>query len=120
MSIFSKTFNTNETHSATIWGSGALNVLSTPTLTAFMENTAFVYVEGALDLGQTTVGIDVHIQHLAATKIGNPVNVHITKCERHHKKIYFELSAYENDKLIGTCKHTRFIVDIDRFLSKLS
>lgn len=119
MVIFSKLYQTTSEHSATIWGSGSLNVLSTPSLVAFFENVAFIYVEGTLDLGQTTVGTKVNIKHLAASKIGESVTINLLTAHKENNKITFELEAYVDNKLVATCSHERFIIDIDRFLNKL-
>ena len=48
-------------------GSGGLEVFSTPSLIALMENAARSAVEPLLPPDQTTVGVRVDVRHLAAT-----------------------------------------------------
>jgi len=82
MSIYSKSYVTTPQHSAMNWGSGSLNVLATPSMIAFIENAAFLYCEEDLDVSKTTVGAQITVQHLAATKIGQTVEVKILAVEK--------------------------------------
>ena len=36
------------------------------------------------------------------------------------RKLSFDITAYEGEKVIGTAKHERFIVDAARFMAKLA
>lgn len=56
--ITEKTFLVEKHHSAQAMGSGNLEVLSTPSLIAFMENTAKEAANAQLAAGETTVGIE--------------------------------------------------------------
>lgn len=63
-----RTVSTNDT--AAVYGSGLHDVLSTPAMIAFMEQTAMKAVEACLDEGEGTVGTEVNIRHLKATPVG--------------------------------------------------
>lgn len=119
MSIYSKSYVTTPEHSAMNWGSGSLNVLSTPSMIAFIENAAFLYCEEDLDVSATTVGAQISVQHLAATKIGKTVEVRILDVEKDGRRSRFNIEVYEGNKLIGKGEHTRVIIDIKKFLDKL-
>lgn len=120
MPIYTQTYGTAPEHSAHNWGSGRLEVLATPGLVAFMENAALNQTEPELEPEQTTVGTAIAIQHLAASKIGQPVTVIITDIQTDGRRREFSLEAYAEDKLIGTAKHTRVIVNTERFLANLN
>ena len=100
-------------------GSGDMPVLATPAMMALMENAAMLAVKDALPEGCTTVGGHIESSHLKPTKVGETVKAvaEVTKVDG--KKIFFNIAAYCGDTLIGEGKHLRFVVDRERFLSKL-
>ena len=100
--------------------SGTLRVFSTPSMIALMEHTSWKCVEQKLESGQTTVGVHVKTDHLKATLKGKKIKCVSTLKEVHDKKLMFYIEVFEGDTLIGKAEHTRFIVDTERFLSKLN
>lgn len=104
---------------ATAYGSGAMEVFATPAMIAFMEKTAMESVAALLPDGEGTVGTEVHISHLKATKAGQQVSFRSLLTRIEGRKLVFRVDAYEGEILIGTGTHTRYIVDNQRFLSKL-
>lgn len=119
MSIYQKTFTVQEAHSAKHWASSQLDVFSTPAMIAFMENTAYEYIQKDLDDHLTTVGAGIEAQHLAATKIGQEVTVVLDEVEHEGRFHHFVIEVYEGDKLIGKGKHSRAVIEIEKFLSRL-
>lgn len=61
--MFKKDFHVKVEHSAREMGSGDLDVLSTPSLIAFMEFTAKEAVHDRLTDKEITVGIEKNIKH---------------------------------------------------------
>lgn len=113
-------FLVKEEHSAANIGSGLLDVLASPALIAFMEQTALTLLQADLTEEQSQVGIEVHLNHLAATPIGREISVLAVLVEQ-YKRIYsFEISAYDGDILIGKATHKRAIVDTEPFLAKIN
>jgi len=51
-------------------GSGDLEVYATPSMIAFMENTAKSLVTDELPVGYTTVGINMNVNHIKASPVG--------------------------------------------------
>ena len=100
-------------------GSGSLPVLATPRLAALMENAAMLAVSDSLEDGQTTVGGQISITHLRPSAVGAEVRATATLLAAEGKKLSFKIEAYEGEKLIAEGTHIRFIVDVDRFMSKL-
>jgi len=96
-------------------GSGDMPVLATPAMMALMENAAMLAVADELPEGCT----HIESSHLKPSKIGDNVSAtaEVTKIEG--KKIEFKVSAFSGDIQLGKGTHLRFIVDRERFLSKL-
>ena len=101
-------------------GSGDMEVLATPRLVALMENAAMLSVAPSLADGETTVGSEIAITHLAPSAIGAEVVATAVLEKMEGRKLTFSVSAKEGNKLIGEGKHVRYIVDRQRFLSKLN
>lgn len=100
-------------------GSGDMPVLATPMMMALMENAAMLAVEDELPEGCTTVGGHIESSHLKPSKIGDKVSATAEVTKVDGKKIEFRVSAYSGDTLLGEGTHLRFIVDRERFMSKL-
>lgn len=114
-----KEFTVEEKHSAAAVGSGGLAVLSTPAMIAFMENVAKEAAESDLAAGETTVGIELNIQHLKATALGKRVRVRANLIEQKKSILLYEVEAYENGTLIGKGRHKRAIVEAEAFMANL-
>ena len=100
-------------------GSGDMPVLATPMMMALMENAAMLAVKNDLPEGCTTVGGHIESSHLRPSKIGDKVSATAEVTKVDGKKIEFKIAAYSGDVLLGEGTHLRFIVDRERFLSKL-
>ena len=99
-------------------GSGSLEVLATPALVAMMEQCACKALEGALEEGQTSVGIGLQLQHTAATPVGMNVFCEARVVAVDGRKIRFEITARDDKDQIGSCIHERFLVMAERFTEK--
>lgn len=113
-----KQVNDNET--ADLLGSGLLGVFATPALVAFVENTCWKSIDEFLEEGQTTVGTNITLDHLKANLPGDEITCFSEIVEIDGKKIVFEFEVKNIDKLIAKGSHTRFIVDSEKFMEKLS
>lgn len=100
-------------------GSGDMEVLATPRMMALMENAAMLAVKDELPEGSTTVGGHIESSHLRPSKIGTEITATATVTKVEGKKIYFDIKAQMNDVIIGEGTHLRFIVDREKFLSRL-
>lgn len=100
-------------------GSGDMAVLATPAMLALMENAAMMAVGGELEEGQTTVGGHISSSHLKPSKIGDTIEATAEVTAVDGKKIEFKVSAYCGETLLGEGTHLRFVVDREKFLSRL-
>ncbi len=113
------TLTVEEKHLAVNVGSGDLRVLATPAMMALMENAAMLAVAGELPEGSTTVGGQIASSHLKPTALGRQVKATATLVEVDGRKLKFTIVAEDENGIIGEGEHLRFIVDRERFMSKL-
>lgn len=104
---------------AKAYGSGLVEVFATPAMIALMENTAHSSVQPYLPEGQVTVGSEVNIRHLKATPLGATVYGTSELLQIEGRKLTFKIEAYDMQGLIGAGTHTRYIIDIERFMAAL-
>lgn len=100
-------------------GSGDMPVLATPAMMALMENAAMLAVASELEDGETTVGGHIESSHLRPTSVGTEVAATATLEKIDGRKLYFKIVASQGETIIGEGTHLRFIVNREKFLSKL-
>jgi predicted thioesterase len=100
-------------------GSGSLSVLATPMMIALMESAALEVVQEHLPAGWTTVGTKVDVEHIRATPVGDIVSAEANLVEREGRSLTFSVQAKDSSGIIGQGLHRRFIVNCEKFLSKL-
>lgn len=108
-----------EADTAIALGSGDMRVLATPRMTALMENAAMLAVAGAIDEGSTTVGGHLDVSHVKPTPVGADVEATAILEKVEGRKLTFHVTATQNGEIIGEGTHLRFIVDRERFLSRI-
>ena len=100
---------------ASVAGSGTLDVFATPWMIAYMELTALHCAAPFMDEGETTVGTQVNVNHIAACGLGEKVYFTATIKEVDRKRIVFDVSARTDKWEIGNGTHERFVIDIAKF-----
>lgn len=111
-------FTVKEEHVARHVGSGDFAVLSTPSMIAFMEETAMKCAQRFLPSEYTTVGSLVNIKHVNPAPLGATIRVESKIAISEGRKIVYEVRAYLGDILIGEGVHERFIVNREKFIEK--
>jgi fluoroacetyl-CoA thioesterase len=101
-------------------GAGGVEVFGTPMMIALMENAAWRAVADELEEGQVTVGTHVNVSHLAATPLGQQVHATAELVEIDGRRLVFRVAAYDEHQKIGEGQHERFIVNLQRFLSRIT
>ena len=99
-------------------GSGSLLVYATPCMVALMEGAACEAIADGLDEGETSVGIELNIQHTAATPVGMDVRAEAEVTAIDGKIVTFELRAFDEAGEIGKGTHKRAVINAQRFLDK--
>lgn len=103
---------------AAAMGSGALEVLATPSMIALMEGAAQEAVQNLLEDGQGTVGTRIDVRHLAATPVGMEVTCTAEVTEVDRRRIVFTVKAKDEKEVIGEGIHERFVIDNEKFFAK--
>jgi fluoroacetyl-CoA thioesterase len=104
---------------ATRLGSGSVEVYATPAMVALMESAAVAAIEGLLPEGQSSVGIALNVRHLAATPPGQLVRARAEVVEVDGHKVTFRVQAWDEQELIGEGTHTRYVIDVARFMQRV-
>ncbi len=113
--VFEKKMTVEPKHSAIVYGSGLVDVFSTPAMIAFMEQTCNELLLPYLEQTEVSVGIEVCIKHLKATHIGDIVTCKCEIIEIVKNKITFNVEAFDSKGKIGEGTHRRAIVNKELF-----
>jgi predicted thioesterase len=100
-------------------GSGGILVFSTPSMVALMEGAAVAAIDHVLAEGQASVGAEISVKHLAATPLGQQVRARAEVTGVDGRQVHFRLQAWDEQELIGEGTHTRFVIDMARFLKRI-
>jgi fluoroacetyl-CoA thioesterase len=95
-------------------------VFATPMMVTAMENAALNAVRAYLDPGESAVGTQVNIQHLAATPAGHHVTAEAVVTKVDGRRIEFDVTARDEIEEIGKGTHERMIVDMARLDKRLA
>ena len=113
---FVLTCTVNENETAEILGSGGLPVYATPAMICHMELSAYKLAE---QYGHQTVGTKVNISHLRACKVGTEVKITAELTEAEGRRLEYYIKVEDEKGLLGEGTHQRFVIDPERFMSKL-
>ncbi len=100
---------------AIAYGSGSVSVFATPAMVALMEKTANDSVEPFLNEGMVTVGSEISVKHIKATRLGKKVWARSVLDVIDGKKLVFSVEASDEDGKIGFGSHTRYIANREKF-----
>ena len=106
-------------NTAATLGSGDMDVFATPAMVALMENAAMLAVNDHLPEGSATVGTQINTSHLKASPLGATITASAELTAVDGRRLTFAVKAWDEKGIIGEGSHTRFVVDRERFLSKL-
>ncbi len=101
-------------------GSGGVDVFATPMMVALMEMAALRLVQPHLTEGETTVGTVVNVKHLAATPLGMTVRAVARLDQVDGRRLVFTVEAFDDREKIGEGTHERFVVQLQKFLDRVS
>ncbi len=109
----------SEANTAATLGSGDMAVFATPAMVALMENAAMLAVKESLPEGSATVGTQMNTSHIKASPLGATITASAELTAIDGRRLTFAVKAWDDKGIIGEGEHTRFIVDRERFLSKM-
>ncbi len=105
---------------ASAYSSGLVDAFATPAMVGLMENASVAAIQKYLPAGQTSVGIEVCVKHLAATPIGLTVRARSEVIDVDGRRITFKVQAWDDRELIGEGTHQRMVVDEARFNERIN
>jgi fluoroacetyl-CoA thioesterase len=111
-------FSPEERHTAAVVGNA--EVVSTPSLIGFLEQTSHRAILPFVEEGEVSVGTRVEVDHLAAAFLGRPVVATARVAAVEGRRVTFEVEAHQGDRLVMKGRHGRAIVSRDRLLGKKS
>ena len=104
----------------TLGGEAAATVFSTPSMIDLMEHAAREALRPYLEAHEESVGIDVQVEHTAATPIGAEVWAEAKVAAMEKNVIAFEVAAFDASGPIGHGHHRRAVIALPRFVQKLT
>lgn len=109
----------NKQNIALTMGSGDLEVFATPALVALLEEAACAAIAPCLESDTSSVGIKMTVSHDAATLMGETITATAELATIDGRKLVFNVSAVDEHGKIGSGVHERFIINKEKFITKL-
>ncbi|MBI4663331.1 MAG: thioesterase [Verrucomicrobia bacterium] len=94
-------------------------VLCTPWLIWFLEHAARDAVLPCLDSGESTVGTNIEITHMAPTPVGATVTCRARIVHVEGAQVSFQVEAHDEHELIAKGFHKLQVVLVDRFATRV-
>ena len=94
-------------------------VLCTPWLVWFLEHSARNTMLPLLEPHESTVGVQVDVNHLAPTPLGHTVECRARILNVEGTLISFQIEAHDEDELIARCFHRLRVIHAERFAKRV-
>ncbi len=98
---------------------GGHYLLSTPSMVLLIEKAAIEAVTPFLAAGETTVGTEVSVRHVAPTPEGATVRAQAIVRERDGRRFRLDVEVFDQLDQVGIAEHERFVVSLDKYLARL-
>jgi fluoroacetyl-CoA thioesterase len=95
-------------------------VLATPVMIMMMENAALNAIRPYLEPGESAVGTEINVRHLAATPVGHTARADAEVIKVEGKRIEFKVSARDELEEIGSGTHQRTVINLRSFNERLA
>ncbi len=92
-------------------GEEQLQIYSTPALLDDIESSCAEIIQQQSKSGDTSVGIEVTINHTAPVPVKSRVSLEITVDEVNGRLFVFNISCRDNSEVIATAQHKRMCVN---------
>lgn len=115
-----QTFVVEPLHTIDFAQGGMPAVLCTPWLIWFLEHAARAAVLPSLEPGESTVGTEIQVRHLAPTPVGQTVTCRARVLFADGNVVSFQLDAHDETELIARGTHRLRVIRIDRFAARVA
>src|ERR1700710_2846935 len=95
-------------------------VLATPVMIMALESAALSGMRPFLEPGESAVGTEVDVRHLAATPVGQNIHAEAEVISAAGKQIAFKVSARDETEEIGNGTHQRTVINLASFNERLA
>jgi fluoroacetyl-CoA thioesterase len=95
-------------------------VLATPVMILAMENAALNAIKPFLEAGESAVGTQIDVRHLAATPVGHTIRAEAEVIKTEGKRIVLKVSASDETEEIGNGTHQRTVIDLQSINQRLA
>ena len=96
-----------------------MRLYSTPSMVRDVEYTCLRLIQEHLDEGESSVGTHVALDHLAATPLGQWVDVEVTVSEVDGRKVALLANVRDAVEQVGRGEHVRFVIDVEKHRKRL-
>ncbi|MDH3475996.1 MAG: DsbA family protein [Rhodospirillales bacterium] len=100
---------------AAAFGNEGVEVVATPALIGFIEQTCHLLLEPYYEPGERTVGVRVEVDHLAPARIGQAVTLSAELLTVEGRRLVFAVEVMQAGRRIMQGRHTRAAVRLERF-----
>jgi fluoroacetyl-CoA thioesterase len=104
---------------ASVLDSSLASVLSTPAMIGMMELAAINVLSAYIDPGESSVGMSIEIQHVAATPPGHRVRAEAEVTKAEGRRFEFKVRAFDEAEEIGSGVHRRAVIDSAKFNDRI-
>lgn len=91
---------------------GHVAKFSTPSMILLMEQASMDGIVQQLSQGETSVGFEVNVRHLAPADIGDTIVAHAELVEVDRNRLTFRVEAFQGDTKIGEGTHRRAVIQL--------
>ncbi|HEU4897085.1 MAG TPA: hotdog domain-containing protein [Actinomycetota bacterium] len=105
-----------EADTAVAVGSGEVSVLATPRVLALAERATVAAAAGALEAGESTVGVRVELEHMAPSVVGAELEIAAVLERVAGRRLEFAVRLHDGGRLVARGMITRVVVNTAAFL----
>jgi fluoroacetyl-CoA thioesterase len=113
------TMTVERQHLASTVDNALPEVLATGWMIIMMERAAMDAIRPFLEPEETSVGVAMNVEHLAATPLGHVVRATAELIRAHGRRLEFKVDARDENDLIGSGTHQRAVIDPAKFNQRL-
>lgn len=100
---------------------GDQHIFSTPNMIGLVERACIHVLQPYLEGGQHSVGVRVNHRHLGPTLAGMKVTARARVREVDRRRIIFDVTVFDElGDQVGETEHDRFIIDVDKYMTRLA
>jgi len=94
-------------------------VMASRVLVGMMELAAMDAIRPYLAAGESSVGIAMDLNHIAATPVGHRVRAEAELTKAEGRRLEFKVRAWDETEEIGSAVHRRAVIDLAKFNERL-